>query len=241
MSDYPTSTRSDEGSIGRGCRFLSSRAWVARLVYGSALFSNITSTTGSEGRRTRRETPSDHARLNFRVGGNGGAGAENDGDGGEEAGGRGRGRGGRRVGVKRTRGTRRLGLRNSLIDRELSLSPPLSLSLPLLTRIEIERFACIAPEMKEQFQAPAPLRPFARSHTDNLLIRFGNGTFRGREFFHRQSRKELSARRRDRSHRATEIAVPGTLVHPTSALPLLSPPLPLSSHGPLSLRSSFLV
>lgn len=147
--------------------------------------------------------------------------------------------GGRRVGVKRTRGTRRLGLRNSLIDRELSL--PLSLSLPLLTRIEIERFACIAPEMKEQFQAPAPLRPFARSHTDNLLIRFGNGTFRGREFFHRQSRKELSARRRDRSHRATEIAVPGTLVHPTSALPFLPPLLPPRSRGPLSLRSSFLV
>lgn len=41
--------------------------------------------------RGERETPSDHARLNFRVGGNGGAGAENDGDGGEEAGGRGRG------------------------------------------------------------------------------------------------------------------------------------------------------
>lgn len=42
--------------------------------------------------------------------------------------------------AKRTRGTRRLGLRNSLIDPALP------------TRIEIERFACIAPEIKEQFK-----------------------------------------------------------------------------------------
>lgn len=43
-----------------------------RLAHGSALFSNITSTVGNEGRRTRRETSSDHARLNFRVEGNAG-------------------------------------------------------------------------------------------------------------------------------------------------------------------------
>jgi len=53
---------------GRGCRFLG--AWPARAR--SALFSDITSTKGNEGRGTRRETPSDHARLNFRVGGNAG-------------------------------------------------------------------------------------------------------------------------------------------------------------------------
>lgn len=83
----PIILRKTKNSIGRGCRFLFSRAWAAQLVYGSALFSNITS-TGSEGRR--RETPSDHARLNFRVGGNRrAAGAEDDGYGGEE---------GRRVG-----------------------------------------------------------------------------------------------------------------------------------------------
>ena len=46
----------------------------------------------------------------------------------------------REVESKRTRGTRRLGLRNSLIDRALR------------TRIEIERFACIAPEIKKQFK-----------------------------------------------------------------------------------------
>lgn len=46
----------------------------------------------------------------------------------------------REVESKRSRGTRRLGLRNSLIDRALS------------TRIEIERFACIAAEIKKQFK-----------------------------------------------------------------------------------------
>lgn len=50
----------------RSVRPISSKR-VAR-IYGGALFSNITSTTGSEGRGEReRETPSDHARLNFRV------------------------------------------------------------------------------------------------------------------------------------------------------------------------------
>jgi hypothetical protein len=45
--------------------------------------------------------------------------------------------------------------------------------------------------MKEQFRAAALASPrlaSARSRTDNLPIRFGNGTSRSREFFHRRSR-----------------------------------------------------
>lgn len=56
---------------------------VPRARLGSALFSNITSTREDGERRAyraRRETPWDHARLNFLVGGNGGGGRRDTGD-----------------------------------------------------------------------------------------------------------------------------------------------------------------
>lgn len=108
-----------KNSIERGCRFFSCRAWAARFVYGSALFSNITSTTGSEGRRTQekeRERDSIGSRT-VKFPSRGKSGAEGDGYGRERE----REKGGSvSSGVKQTRGTRRLGLRNSLIDRALS-------------------------------------------------------------------------------------------------------------------------